>query len=62
MVSTAKVMQFLEGINFPANRQQVIDYAKDNNAPQDVIEMLQRLPEGIYYSMAGVLDAIGQAA
>ncbi len=62
MVSTAKISQFLEGLDFPANKQQIIDYAYDNNAPQDVLDMLKQLPEAIYYSMAGVWEAIGRAA
>jgi len=62
MVSTAKVYQFLEGIDFPADKKQIMDYARDNNAPQDVLNILQRLPEGKYYSMASVLDSIARAA
>lgn len=62
MVSTAKVSQYLEGIDFPANKQQLIDYAHDNDAPQDVLDILQKLPEGRYFSMAGVWEAIGMAA
>lgn len=62
MVSTAKVSQFLEGIDFPANKQQIIDYAQNKNAPKDVMDALHRIPEGTYYSMAGVWDAIGEVA
>ncbi|MBE0447221.1 MAG: DUF2795 domain-containing protein [Actinobacteria bacterium] len=62
MVSAAKVSQFLEGINFPADKKQIIDYTRDNNAPQDVLNVLQQMPEGKYYSVAGVLESIGRAA
>lgn len=62
MVSTAKVSQFLQGIDFPASKQQILDYAKQNNAPQDVMSALSRIPEGTYYSMAGVWDAMSKVA
>lgn len=63
MVSIAMVSQYLEGVDFPASRQEVIDCAEDRNAPPDVIEGLESMPEprdGRYYSMAAVWDAIGE--
>jgi len=62
VVSTAKVSQFLQGIDFPASKQQILDYAKQKSAPQDVMGALSRIPEGTYYSMAGVWDAMSEAA
>lgn len=62
VVSAAKITHFLEGMDFPANRQQIIDYARDNNAPPDVLDMLRHMPEGTYYSMAGIWEAVGRAA
>ncbi|MDA8218007.1 MAG: DUF2795 domain-containing protein [Chloroflexota bacterium] len=59
MVSTAKVSQFLEGLDFPATKQQCIDYARQHNAPQDVMDVLHRLPDRQYFSMAGIWDAMG---
>ncbi|HZD59845.1 MAG TPA: DUF2795 domain-containing protein [Anaerolineae bacterium] len=62
MVSTAKVSQFLEGIDFPADKKRIVDYAREKNAPQDVLNVLERMPEGTYYSMAGVWDAMSKVA
>jgi hypothetical protein len=61
MVSTAVVSQYLEGLDFPAGKQEIIDYADDRQAPPDVINTLSRMPEpsdGMYYSMASVWDAM----
>ncbi len=60
MVSTAKVAQFLQGLDFPCTKQQCIDYARRNNAPDDVMDVLHRLPDRQYFSMAGIWDAIGE--
>jgi hypothetical protein len=59
MVSTAKVSQVLEGVNFPASKQDLIRYAQDRNGPQDVMDALHQIPDQQYYSMAGVWEAIG---
>ena len=59
MVSTAKVSQFLEGLDFPATKQECVEYAHRRNAPQDVMDVLHRLPDRQYFSMAGIWDAIG---
>ena len=63
MVSTATVAQYLEGLDFPASKQEIIDYAEERNAPPDVLDALSRMPEprdGKYYSMASVWDAVGE--
>lgn len=63
MVSTASVSQYLEGLDFPASKEQVIDYAAEHNAPPDVLDALSDMPEPAgdrFYSMAGVWDAVGE--
>jgi hypothetical protein len=59
MVSTAIVSEVLKGLNFPADKQQCIDYAKKRNAPKEVMDALQRMPNAKFDSMAGVWHAIG---
>ncbi|HEY3374669.1 MAG TPA: DUF2795 domain-containing protein [Candidatus Aquicultor sp.] len=58
MVSTSKISQFLEGIAFPANKQDILSYAQDQGAPQDVLGALRQLPDSKYFSMAGVQEAV----
>lgn len=36
----------LAGADYPADRQQLVDLAKRNNADQDIIDALGKLPEG----------------
>ncbi len=59
MVSTATVSRVLEGLNFPASKQDCIDYARRRNAPQEVLDVLYQLPDRQYFSMAGIWDALG---
>jgi hypothetical protein len=56
----AKVSKSLKGIHFPVDREKVVEYAKNNMAPDDVMNVLERMPEGEYDSMAGVWHAVSQ--
>lgn len=59
MVSNAVIAEVLKGLDFPADKQQCVDYAKRRNAPKEVIEALERMPNVKFDSMAGVWHAIG---
>lgn len=54
--SAAAVVDFLEGIQYPCSKEEIIDYATRQGAPQMVIDALQRLPEEQYYNLAHVID------
>jgi len=56
----AKVSKSLKGIDFPADRRKVVEQAKRNMAPNDVLDALNHIPDQNYDSMAGVWHAVGQ--
>lgn len=61
MVSVAMIAEYLEGLDFPATKREILDYAEDRNAPPDVMDALQEMPEpkeGKYYSIASIWDAV----
>ncbi len=60
MVSMTAIAQYLEGIDFPATKGDVLLFAHEHNAPLDVIDALERMPEGTFHSMAGIWDAVGE--
>jgi hypothetical protein len=39
---------FLMGINYPARKEQLIVHAKSKSAPENVLKLLNRLPERDY--------------
>ena len=41
----ADIQKSLAGLNYPANKQQVISYAKSKNASGDVVSALNGLPD-----------------
>jgi Protein of unknown function (DUF2795) len=58
--SMANVAHYLRGIDFPAGRQEVWRYARDQGAPKAVMEQLQPLEDRRFANMAEVMSAIGK--
>lgn len=58
--SLSNVTYSLKGVDLPAPREQIIDYAKKKDAPDAVIEQLEEMPDGRYQTMADVTGAIGE--
>ncbi|HIJ63714.1 MAG TPA: DUF2795 domain-containing protein [Rhodospirillaceae bacterium] len=59
--STATIAQALSGIDFPANKNDLIEHARRNNADKDVIQTLNEMPDEQYTSMADVFKGVGQS-
>ena len=53
-----RVHKFLGGIQYPATKRQLIDYARDNQADDDALATLREIPEREYNGP----DEISQAA
>ena len=60
MVSTTKVSKYLKGIQFPADKQKCVSYAREHDAPDDVVNVLRCMPDSQFDSMAGVWHAVGR--
>ena len=58
--SAASVEKSLKGIDFPASKQDLINHAKKNNAPQEVLSILNDMPERQYQTAADVAKGIGE--
>jgi len=58
--SLRSVVQYLKGLDLPADKQEIIDCAVRNHAPQDVVDLLQQLPNERYEGMDDVWRAIGE--
>lgn len=58
------VQQYLQGVDYPADKEDLISTAKSNDAPQGFIQDLEGLAEegSEYNSYAEVLQALGYEA
>ena len=61
-VSPAQVQKKLDGVDYPASKQDLIDHVKnsegDNN--KEVIQVIKQLPDKDYHSPVDVSKAVGQ--
>ncbi|HTH16114.1 MAG TPA: DUF2795 domain-containing protein [Magnetospirillum sp.] len=58
--SPSNILHHLKGVDFPADKQDLIQQAQKNNAEGDIIDIIKQLPDGQYQSMADVLKGVGK--
>lgn len=58
MVSPTEVLQYLTGIHFPVKKDGLLKKARDNHAPQNIIDVLEMLPDQVFRSAAEVNIAV----
>ncbi len=59
-VSAASLQKALEGTDYPANKRRLMNAARDNNAPDSIIEVVQKLPDKEFNSPTDVSRAFGE--
>jgi len=59
-VSPSNIAHYLKGIDFPATKQDMIDYADDNNAPEEIIDIIDNLPDIEFHSMTEVMTGASE--
>lgn len=58
--SPATLEKYLAGISFPADKSQLIQHAQKNNAPNDVIQLLNQFDDKDYRSVIDVSKEMGR--
>lgn len=58
--SPAEIEHYLKGMNYPAKKDDLISYAQNEGAPEDVIAVMQKLPDEEYESAASVASGVGK--
>jgi hypothetical protein len=48
------VEQYLIGLEFPADRDEIIEHAERQGTPDEIVDMLYRLPEKTYTTAADI--------
>lgn len=59
-ISPVLVQKKLKGAKYPTNKNSLIEIAQRNNAPNEVMDVLNQIPSQDYSSPAQVMKAIGQ--
>ena len=58
-VNPIQVQKFLKGMDYPANKQEVLNHAKEHGADENVCSTLERLPDEAFETPADVSQALG---
>jgi len=58
----ANIMKHLKGINFPVDKEKIIELAKNGQGPDtdDVADALNNITAQIYYSSSEIMREIGK--
>ncbi|MCA0370304.1 MAG: DUF2795 domain-containing protein [Proteobacteria bacterium] len=58
--SPAAVERYLKGSHFPASKDELVDYASQNDAPDDVMDVLNNFSDQEYESVIEVAREVGR--
>jgi hypothetical protein len=53
-----EVQKHLKGMEYPASRDELVQTAEGNDAPDDIVEVLRGLPEQEYDGPDDVMEAL----
>ncbi len=59
--SPANVQKFLAGVQYPARKDDLLRQARQNQAPEDIIEMIESFPGDEYGGPQDVMKAYGDS-
>lgn len=55
-----QVQKFLGGLDYPVSKQDILDRARENGADENVMDALERIPDGEYDAPTAVSREVGQ--
>ncbi len=58
--SPAAIERYMKGIHFPANKDDLVNRAKENGAPSDVLHVLDRFEDKDYNSPIDISKEVGR--
>ena len=56
--AVVETLAFIQDCQFPCGKQDLIDVAEEKNAPDEVLDMLYKLPDQDYLSENAVLETL----
>ena len=59
--SPVNVTHYLKGVDLPAKKGDLVEHAKGNGAPDDVVSKIEAMPDGDFKTMADVMKGFGQS-
>jgi hypothetical protein len=60
-INPIQLQKHLKGVDYPANKEELIEHAKQNGADENAIAVLEELPDQEYETPTDVSAAVGEA-
>jgi hypothetical protein len=60
MANPAQFQSYLEGLGYPVEKEDLVNKARENGAPEDVMNSLEKLPNMTYNSLINVTEELGK--
>ncbi len=60
-VSPIDVQKHLRGVSYPAAKEELVAAARENGAPDDIVDALQSVSDDRFDSPADVMEALGKS-
>jgi len=57
-INPSEIDRCFSGAHFPADRQQLVNYARDHFASADLLAVFDSIPERIYHGPTEILQAV----
>ena len=58
-IPPTEIEKYLAGVNYPANKADLITAAEDNGAPENIIDKIENLPGNDFETSKDVMRALG---
>ncbi len=58
--SPANVQKYLKGVDYPAKKRELVEQAKKNDAPKEVLDVIQQFPDHEFGGPQDVMKAYGE--
>lgn len=58
--SPIEIGKHLKGIKFPVNKENLVEHARQNQAPREILSVLERMPDREFRNAADVSKGVGE--
>ncbi len=58
--SPSNVQKYLKGVDYPAKKRDLVETAKKNSAPNEVVQVIQQFPDQEFKGPQDVMKAYGE--
>lgn len=61
-VSPAELQQYLKGVSYPTSKDDLVSKARENGAPENVVNMIQGMAQEMFNGQQEIMKAYGAMA